>query len=500
MKRMYGYIRVSTVRQGMHGVSLDEQREAISRYAERRELEIIEWFEEQETAAKRGRPVFGRMLKQINAGKADGVIIHKIDRSARNLKDWADLGQLIDNGIEVHFAHESLDLNARGGRLAADIQAVVAADFIRNLRDETRKGIYGRLKQGVFPFAAPTGYLNAGAGQPKVVDPHYGPMVRHCFERYATGRYSLHTLRDEITSLGYRTPGGKPYSVMTISKILNNPFYYGLMVVRGTGETFEGAHAPIVSKKLFDQVAVALTGKYPKRSFRHDFVFSRVIRCGHCKYSLIGEIQKGRCYYRCHTKECPTTSLREDFIDRAVERALRPIQIPSPFVQILRERIDAYSASDLTGSDARTETIERGLAELTVRFDRLTDAYLDNSIDKDTFERRKSSLLNERKSLESDLRDLQVSPAKRSAKARRRLEQLERLYPQYISGDIEERREAIQIATSNRTAYGKNLYIERQKPFDEVAEAVAVYGGDPLCRSPRTKRYVERVLSWFFDT
>lgn len=75
---------------------------------------------------------------------------HKIDRGARNLKDWANLGDLIDGGVEVHFAHESLDMNSRGGRLSADIQAVVAADFIRNLRQETRKGFYGRLKQGIY--------------------------------------------------------------------------------------------------------------------------------------------------------------------------------------------------------------------------------------------------------------------------------------------------------------------------------------------------------------
>jgi len=64
------------------------------------------------------------MLAALEAGEADGVIMHKIDRSARNLRDWSDLGELIDRGIAVHFAHESVDLNSRGGRLSADIQAV----------------------------------------------------------------------------------------------------------------------------------------------------------------------------------------------------------------------------------------------------------------------------------------------------------------------------------------------------------------------------------------
>src|SRR5712692_5109292 len=108
MKTFFAYIRVSTVKQGERGSSLQEQRSAIEGYARRHDLTISQWFEELETAAKRGRRLFSRMLAALEAGKADGVIMHKIDRSARNLRDWADLGELIDRGIEVQFANEGL--------------------------------------------------------------------------------------------------------------------------------------------------------------------------------------------------------------------------------------------------------------------------------------------------------------------------------------------------------------------------------------------------------
>jgi site-specific DNA recombinase len=204
MKTFLAYVRVSTVKQGERGVSLQEQRDAISRYASRFNLSIAQWFEERETAAKRGRPIFSEMLRLLKANRANGVIIHKIDRSARNLKDWADLGELIDRGIEVQFANEGLDLNSRGGRLSADIQAVVAADFIRNLREETRKGLYGRLKQGIYPLAAPVGYQDQGGGKPKIPDPTNGPLIRRAFELYATGQYNLHDLRK--ANHGARSP------------------------------------------------------------------------------------------------------------------------------------------------------------------------------------------------------------------------------------------------------------------------------------------------------
>ena len=53
--------------------------------------------------------------------------------------------------------------------LTADIQAVIAADYVRNLREECKKGIDGRLKQGLTPWAAPIGYLDQGGGKPPEV-------------------------------------------------------------------------------------------------------------------------------------------------------------------------------------------------------------------------------------------------------------------------------------------------------------------------------------------
>ena len=208
MNGYIGYIRVSTLRQGTQGVSLQEQRDAILRYAERNQFTITLWLEEMETAAKQGRPIFAQALKLLRNRKARGIILHKLDRGARNLRDWAAIGELSDSGVEVHFVNESIDLQTRGGRLSADIQAVVAADYIRNLREETRKGFYGRLKQGLYPLRAPIGYFDQGKGKPKTIDPIMGSLVRKTFELYGTGRYSLETLGEELHRLGLRNHHG----------------------------------------------------------------------------------------------------------------------------------------------------------------------------------------------------------------------------------------------------------------------------------------------------
>jgi DNA invertase Pin-like site-specific DNA recombinase len=252
MRTYFAYIRVSTARQGERGSSLIEQRGAIERYAVKQGLHISDWFEERDTAAKRGRTVFRRMLTRLKKGTAHGLIMHKVDRGARNLADWAELASLMDLGIDIHFAHEALDLTSRGGRLSADIQAVVAADYIRNLRQEVKKGMYGRLKQGILPYGAPPGYQNNGeGGQQKTIDPIQGPLVRETFERYATGDYSYYTLTALMTRRGLRNKAGKPFPVTGICKLLRNTYYYGIITTKG--QTFAGAHEPLITKELFDR-------------------------------------------------------------------------------------------------------------------------------------------------------------------------------------------------------------------------------------------------------
>ena len=399
MTQFFAYTRVSTVKQGERGSSLQEQRSAIETYARRHDLAISQWFEEKETAAKRGRQFFSRMLAALEAGEADGVIMHKIDRSARNLRDWSDLGELIDRGIAVHFAHESVDLNSRGGRLSADIQAVVAADYIRNLRDEVRKGFYGRLKQGLYPLPAPRGYLDRGRGQPKEIDPIAGPLVRAAFELYASGSYNLDTLAKELYRRGLRTRSGKPIPRASLSDLLNNTFYIGLIEIRRTGQLFQGIHKPLVSKALFDRVQAVLDGRAAHHGLRHAFLFQRLIRCQHCGYRLVAERQKGHTYYRCQTKECPTTCLREEAIEQAVITELEALSLHDDECESLRILALSLRAEWATRREEERNSVELNVGKADARLDRLTDAFLDGAIDRESFENRKRALILERKEL-----------------------------------------------------------------------------------------------------
>ena len=495
MKTYLAYIRVSTARQGERGVSLQEQHDAIERYAQRHGLTISRWFEERETAAKRGRPVFNDMLKLLRGGDAAGVMIHKIDRSARNMKDWAELGELIDKGVEVHFVNESIDLASRGGRLSADIQAVVAADYIRNLREESRKGFYGRIKQGLFPLPAPVGYLDLGQGKPKQIDPMKGPLIKRAFELYATGSWTLENLQLELHSCGLRNRRGRSLSLNGLSTILNNPFYVGLIRLVSTGEIFDGVHEPLVKKSLFDRVQLVLRGKLAARTQTHDFAFRRTLTCGHCRYTLIGELQKGHVYYRCHTANCPTTGVREEKVDAAFTAAVDPLRFASDDRVLLLEKLTILKEELFQKWQADTAANRLLLGQLRERLDHLTDAYIDRLIEKDVFETRKASLLQEIKRMEERTAQPAGATVDRLSKF---LELAGDAYLLYKTALPAERRDLVKIITSNRTVTGKNVAVTLQTPFAHVANRLIFSNGRAYRDRPRTlDTLLEKLMAWF---
>lgn len=487
MKSYIGYVRVSTAKQGQLGSSLQEQRDAILSFAKRHGLSVTDWYEDRETAAKKGRTQFVRMMSALEKGKARGVILHKIDRGARNLWDWARLQDLIEAGLEVRFAHDDLDLRSRGGRLAADIQAVVAADYVRNLRDEVRKGMRGRLKQGLYPMRAPVGYLDQGKAKPKVIDPIKGPLVRAAFELYASKFYSYDTLAAELHRRGLRRPNGKPLSLNGISTMLRNPFYIGIILVRTTGETFQGVHEPLVSAATFRTVQDIIDGKNNVGVRRFDFAYRRMLNCGLCGQLLTGELQKGRVYYRCHTRGCETTGIREDKVETYLTKAVAPLSFSKQEIEQMEPEFGSMDSSWQSEREKELATLKLHVAALKEREQRLADAYVDEVLDRDTYVGRKSNLLVELAEAGDKIRKAEDELSSGGGGRLREFFELVETYNLRRSFDsLSDYREAIENLTSNRTLLGKKLDVAMRSPFQEIIRDLGLLSGEPYRDSFRT--------------
>ena len=491
MKPCFGYIRVSTQKQG-EGVSLEAQKDAITAFASRNDLTITKWFEEKETAAKRGRPVFTDMLKQLKRGKASGLVMHKIDRSARNPRDWADIGDLSDAGTDIHFATESLDFRSRGGRLTADIQAVIAADYIRNLRDETIKGLRGRLKQGLYPFRAPIGYRDNGRGQPKTPCPEKAPLIQQAFELYATNQYSILSLRDELTRRGLTNHTGKPLSKHGIETILRNAFYTGLIEINRTGEIFDGIHEPLISMQTFKRVQDIKAGKAGKKLTRHNHLYRGLFRCGACGRSMIPERQKSFVYYRCQTKDCPKNTIREDRLDVAIHAAYLRARLEEGDAHALRLDWLAWLKSE--ERKGMLQSLDLRIAKAEERLGRLTDLLLDGAIDQESHRERMASLTREL----AELRDARAEAAKadlREGHMARFLELMTNLAELHELLEPNEKRYLLENCFSNRSVSANEPCLEpyswlTSRDFAELTPMVTHLG--PLLELLRSRDISQR--------
>ena len=481
MKTCFGYIRVSTQKQG-EGVSLEAQKDAITAFASHQNLKISRWFEEKQTAAKSGRPIFNQMLKLLQHKAADGLIIHKIDRSARNLKDWAIIGDLSDAGVDVYFATESLDFRSRGGRLTADIQAVIAADYIRNLREETKKGINGRLKQGLYPFRAPLGYHDMGKGQPKAPDPKKAHFIRDIFDLYASGQHSFRSLRAEMNRRGLRNLSNRPLSLCGIETILKNTFYCGLITIRRTGMTYDGVHEPIISAKLFRRVQDIKTGRYTQCVTRHNHLYHGLFRCGLCNAPMTPELQKGHVYYRCQTLPCDTKTVREDALESCIVSALERLQITD---EVAEEMYARWHPEEAIAKEAAGQAALRlRIADEEKRLERLTDLLIDGAIDSDAFKERQRTTklhLAEMREQLSESRD----PALLEYNRKKFLELMKNLVQLHKNADPDEKRMMVENCFSNRHVVRKYVELE---PYNWLQ----VDKSDPDVFSGAPERYKDR--------
>lgn len=289
--------------------------------------------------------------------------------------------------LDIRFTQESINLASNEGKLTGDFLAVIAAHYIRNLREEVKKGMRGRLKQGIYPLAAPIGYLDQGGGKPKISDPERAPYVRDAFEWYADGQYSLRALSNELYNRGLRTKSGKKADANRLQKMLRNPFYIG--VIRMSGEVYAGIHEPIVSKVVFDRVQQNLDGKKNACVVVHDFLFRRMISCTNCRYSLIGEKQKGYVYYRCHTHACPTLTIREDVVLTAFQERLVPLRFDENEISELRDMIAAHFDRKSERKEEHLHAVELRLQASRARLSRLIDVYTDGMIEGRALPRRR---------------------------------------------------------------------------------------------------------------
>lgn len=395
-KSAVSYIRVSTKEQAERdgdpeGYSLPAQRLANRRKAETIGAIVVEEFSDRGESAKTAdRPKLREMLTYIRENRVDYVIVHKVDRLARNRLDDAEINLAIRQaGAELVSATENID-ETPSGMLMHGIMSSIAEFYSRNLAHEVNKGMEQKAKTGGTPGKAPLGYRNVRRDNPDGrevrtvdIDPERAQLITWAFLAYATGDWTLKSLAAELERRGLttrptpRTPG-RAIKYNSLHKILTAPYYKGEVTYRGV--TYPGRHQPLIDVVTWEQVQDVLQSHATGEKQReHPHYLKSSLFCGGCGSRMIVTNAKNRYgtvypYFIClgrhqKTHDCTQRAVLITLVEERIEQHYESVRLDPK----LADQIEAVVSDDLQSFRATADADNR---ELTVQKDRLTSERL----------------------------------------------------------------------------------------------------------------------------
>lgn len=361
------YLRVSTKEQALRGgetegYSIPAQRAACKRKAESLGAQVIaEFVDAGESAKTSARPQLRSMLNKLSEGGIQYVVVHKVDRLARNRADDVIINLAITKaGAKLVSVTENID-ETPSGHLLHGIMSSLAEFYSQNLATEALKGMTQKVQRGGTVFATPIGYKNvANTADGQIiktveVDQERFNLMHYAFEEYATGNQSLSTLADilEAKGLTYHRPSlGKPERSVTakqLQRLLRNKYYVGK--IAWNGMEYQGSHMPLVDEGVFNKVQDMLTNRArsSERSYRTTHYLKGSLKCKKCDSTITFAVSTGRHgvaypYFFCigrHEKytDCDLPSIQQHLIEKAVDKQYKTEPMSHKDVLELKEQL-----------------------------------------------------------------------------------------------------------------------------------------------------------------
>jgi site-specific DNA recombinase len=239
-KKVGVYVRVSTEEQAKEGISLDAQVQRCKSFCDARGWKVYQIYTDAGfSAGSMKRPALTNLLKDIDEKKIDVLLVYKIDRFSRNLKD---LISLLDDlkKKEVNFTSvtEQIDTTTAMGEAFFQIIGVFAQLERGMVKERVEMAFDKKISSGEVLNRAPLGYLYKN--KRLVVDTANAENVKQIFGMWVAG-------------VNYKEISSKfGIPVSTLYEIVKNPTYIGKVKYRG--KLYPGSHKSIIAESLFYQI------------------------------------------------------------------------------------------------------------------------------------------------------------------------------------------------------------------------------------------------------
>ena len=437
-KRAVSYIRVSTREQAQRGgseegFSLPAQREANKRKAQSMGALVVKEFADRgESARSANRPELQKMLAYLKEdGGIDYVIVHKLDRLARNRADDVEINRAFEEaGVRLVSTSENID-QTPGGMLLHGIMSSIAEFYSRNLANEVIKGMGEKARNGGTLGKAPLGYLNVRARDENgreirtiALDEERAPLIRLAFSEYATGNWTVRQLADHLNTLGLNIPPtprrcAKPITATRLHEILRHPYYKGIVTFQGV--EYVGKHEPLVDSQTWQTVqAILASRRYGERQRIHNHFLKSTVVCGQCGARLSVQNAKNSkgtiypyfvCARRCRLHDCAFTAVLIDVVEDRMVELYQTIQLSAAD----RTQIEHYLHDELAQIEGDRAKAVRSLTTRRTNIEdrrrRLLHAHYEGAIPLDLLKEEQAKLTSELGQIERQLAAYQADAA-----------------------------------------------------------------------------------------
>lgn len=373
------YYRVSSDEQ-IDGFSLDAQRRILADFCQAKGWAIAGEYADEGKSARgdniEKRPQFKAMMEDAEDGVIDVVVVHKIDRFARNIRvTFECLERLARANVAfIAVAQPDLDYTRPEGRLFMGMMATLAQYYSDNLAQEVKKGKAERKAQGLYNGHIPFGMMKGAGGIP-VENPETIGGLLLAFRLAAEGE-SDRTIAQALNEAGYRTTGVRlgaaaPFTKDTVAKMLQNRFYLGeLPGERGIGAA-PAQHGPVVDSGLFEDAQRERERRATARGVSvaqgmTTYSLSGLCTCAECGGRL--QIQPSKvaprlyCSSRRQRGGCTAKGGRLDTLEGQIATFLGTFIIPEGYRERLRLFVLEASKKAHVETTVRRGSLERQLA------------------------------------------------------------------------------------------------------------------------------------------
>ena len=437
-KRAVSYIRVSTREQAQRGgseegFSLPAQREANKRKAQSMGALVVKEFADRgESARSANRPELQKMLAYLKEdGGIDYVIVHKLDRLARNRADDVEINRAFEEaGVRLVSTSENID-QTPGGMLLHSIMSSIAEFYSRNLANEVMKGMGEKARNGGTLGKAPLGYVNVRARDENgrevrtiALDEERAPLIRLAFTEYATGNWTVRQLADHLNTLGLSIPPtprrpAKPITATRLHEILRHPYYKGIVTFQGV--EYAGKHEPLVDSQTWQTVqAILASRRYGERQRIHNHFLKSTVVCGQCGARLSVQNAKNSkgiiypyfvCARRCRLHDCAFTAVLIDVVEDRMSDLYRAIELSAED----RTQIEHYLHDELAQIEGDKAKAIRSLTTRRTNIEdrrrRLLHAHYEGAVPLDLLKEEQAKLSTELSQIERQLTAYQADAA-----------------------------------------------------------------------------------------